>query len=241
MHHKMLIKIQNWKLALLAILFMGIFTSLGVWQLSRATEKKILLKSFIERSQEAALPAQTIAHAGDWRFHRVELSGRFDNAHSVLLDNKTYNGKIGYEVYTPFKAEGLNSSILVDRGFIPMGPSRKELPALLTITDKIIINGMLNTPPSYVALGEMQDSPTLHWPLRVEYINPNELTGLLQYPLYPYVLQINPSAPAAYEVKWQIVSMQPEKHMGYALQWFAFAATLLILFLALNRPKKNSG
>lgn len=233
-------KIQNWKLALLAFLFIGIFTSLGIWQVNRAAEKKILLKSFADRAKHSPLTAAMMSQSGDWRFYPVSLEGRFDNAHTLLLDNKVYEGKIGYQVYTPFYAQGLSQPILVDRGFIPIGKSRKELPQIKTIADKTVITGMLNLPPKYVAFGQITDSKTITWPLRVEYINLAELTPLLGFPIYPYLLNLSPDSPAAYEVKWQIVVMSPDKHMGYAVQWFAFALTLLILFVALNRQKKNN-
>lgn len=232
-------KIQNWKLSLLAFIFIGVFTSLGMWQLSRASEKKILLKSFAERTELAPLDASSLSQYNDLRFYRATLQGTFDNAHSILLDNKISQGKVGYEVYTPFYVIGLKKPLLVDRGFTPIINSRKEMPVIPAITGIVTITGMLNLPPTYVALGEMIDTPTHHWPLRVEYINLTELSTVLNDTMYPYVLNITPKDAAALEVNWQVVTMSPEKHMGYALQWFAFAVTLLILFVTLNRQKNN--
>lgn len=233
-------RIYNWKLAILAMFFIAIFTSMGFWQLSRANEKKILLKKFAQRTDVPPLTASAIKKPGDWRFYQATLIGEFDNAHTIFLDNKTHEGKIGYEVYTPFKTANLAVPILVDRGFIEASYDRKVLPAVRAITGNITITGMLNLPPSYVSIGKLTYSPLNTWPLRVEYINLRELAPLLQQLIFPYVLNITPTHPAAYAVKWQIVAMQPEKHMGYALQWFAFALTLLILFVALNRPTLSS-
>lgn len=232
-------RIQNWKLAFLATFFIAVFTSMGFWQLSRATEKKILLKKFALRTEVPPLTAATIKKPGDWRFYQTTLVGEFDNARTIFLDNKTHEGKIGYEVYSPFRAQGLPAPMLIDRGFIPASNNRKELPVVRPITGNITITGMLNLPPSYVNIGKLTYSPANTWPLRVEYINLTELAPVLQQLIFPYVLNITPTDPAAYSVKWQIVAMQPEKHMGYALQWFAFALTLLILFVALNRPGKK--
>lgn len=220
---------------MLAMVFIGIFTSLGLWQFSRAQEKKILLKSFAERTQHAPLDAASINKSADWRFYRTQLEGTFDNAHTILLDNKISQGKVGYQVYTPFNAIGLAQPILVDRGFIPIGNTRKTLPYISPISGNLTITGMLNLSPTYVALGQMVDSPSVTWPLRVEYINLSELSTLINHTFYPYVLNLSPKGPAAYEINWQVVTMPPEKHMGYAVQWFAFALTLLILFVALNR------
>lgn len=161
------------------------------------------------------------------------LHGRFDNQHSLLLDNKTFKGQVGYEVYTPFKAEGLNQVILVDRGFIPLGANRQILPNLRDVPGKVTIIGMLNLPPTYVTYGQLYD--VMHWPLRIEFVQLESLSQLLHVSLFPYVFCLTPEDPASYTNEWQIVIMSPERHRGYAVQWFALALTLLILFVALNR------
>lgn len=227
--------IKNWKLTLLALIFIILFSALGFWQLSRATQKEALLASFALRTQHAPLTANALDPTKDQRFYRIQLDGIFDNAHSVLLDNKIQDGKIGYEIYTPFHATQLAQPILVDRGFIQIGINRQTLPKIRDVTGKVSIIGMLNTPPTYVALGKLYESPNLVWPLRVEYINLAELKPFVGDLSTPYVINLSPTDAAAYDMKWQIVTMAPEKHKGYAVQWFAFALTLLILSVALNR------
>jgi cytochrome oxidase assembly protein ShyY1 len=224
-------KLQNWKLALLALILMIFFISMGRWQLSRAEEKENLLKMYAARTKHAPLSAGTLAQTSDPRFFRAELRGEFDNQHTILLDNKIHDGKVGYEVYTLFKADGLSTAILVDRGFIPIGSSRSLLPAVRAITGKTTLTGMLNLPPGYVKLGKPADARDPLLPARVEYIQLTQLSTVFGQPLYPYVLTLNPG---------QIINMNPEKHRGYAVQWFAFAFTLLILFAALNRPRTHS-
>lgn len=236
----MSIKIVNWKLAIVALVFFCLFTGLGIWQLMRAQQKQILLKSFTERTEHTPFTAQHLNHAHDWRFYQVELEGYFDHQHTVLLDNKTHHGKVGYEVYTPFKAAGLDTHILVDRGFVPLGTSRSILPNIKTPNEKVTIRGMLNQPPSYVALGQMLAAAETKWPLLIEYIEINELAEFTKLSLFPYVLTLTPDDQAAYEVEWRAVTTGPERHQGYAFQWFALALTLLILFVALNRNRKRN-
>lgn len=233
----MTIKVKNWKLAVLAFLFFSFFMSLGVWQLNRAEQKKILLRSFIKRTEHAPFTAADLKQPNDLRFYRIQLEGRFDNQHTLLLDNKIFHGNVGYEVYTPFKVKGMEKPILVDRGFIPMGISRKELPAIREIPGSVTILGMLNMPPAYVAFGQINESNKITWPLRIEFVNTSALTQFLKYPLFPSILMLEPHDPATYSIEWQITTMGPEKHMGYAVQWFALALTLLILFVALNVNK----
>lgn len=233
------IKIKNWKLLLLSVVLMALFLRLGFWQLSRAHEKTLLLKSYAARTQHPPLHANDLLQLKDWRFYRITLQGQFDNDHTVLLDNKTHDGKIGYEVYTPFVAQGLTNPILVDRGFIPIFKSRRELPTIKSIPGVVTLMGMLNTPPTYVSLGSMRDPSISNWPARIEYLNLTELADLISQPLHPAILNLSPDDPAAYAIEWQVVIMSPEKHQGYAVQWFAFALTLLILSVALNTTVLN--
>jgi len=236
-------KIRNWKLAILALIVFCLFISLGFWQLSRAKQKRVLLHSYAARSQHTPLVAKELNQTNDLRFYQTKLVGVFDNTHTYLLDNKIFDEKIGYEVYTTFYAAGLFAPILVDRGFVPLGESRAKLPTIKPINQLVSITGMLNLPQTYVAYGTMVESQPVTWPLRVEYINLQEISALenkrLSRGYFPYILSLKPNDPNAYPIAWQITVMGPERHVGYALQWFAFALTLLILFVALNRSPKN--
>lgn len=231
-------RIKNWKLAVLAFVFIGLFICLGFWQLSRADQKKVLLKSFAARTQHTPLAANQLEPSSDWRFYRAQLEGVFDNQYTMLLDNRNFHGQIGYEIYTLFHAQGLTQPILVDRGFVPLTRKREVLPLIRDISGTVSITGMLNLPPAYFALGQINESPQITWPLRIEYVKLSELSKLLNLSgLYPYVLMLEPHDPAAYAMEWEIVTMGPEKHLGYAVQWFALALTLLILFVVLNRDR----
>ncbi len=233
-------KIKNWKLALLALALICLFVRLGIWQLARAQEKTLLLQSFADRAKHQPLTTSDLQINRDWRFYPAQLQGLFDNAHTILLDNKIFHGQVGYEVYTPFHADGLSAPILIDRGFVPLVQhGRRELPVIRPIMGSTSITGMINRPPAYVAFGQMTESPQITWPLRVEYIQDGQLSNILGgQALFPYILSLNPKDKAAYDIEWQIVTMGPEKHRGYAVQWFAFALTLLILSVALNCERR---
>lgn len=234
--------IKNYKLALLALILFCAFVGLGNWQLNRAQEKRNLLAAFASRTLQPPYAASSLKDDQDLRYYRASLRGTFDNAHTFLLDNKTYQGQVGYEVYTPFIVQGLSKAILIDRGFIPLVNHRRDnLPQIKSDTSQMTLLGMLNTPPTYFAFGKMLETQAMQNPLRVQYINLGELTKQLPYPLFAYILTISPQSPMAYATEWRaIITMSPEKHTGYAVQWFALALTLLILFVALNLEEKNN-
>lgn len=226
-------KIKNWKLAILALIFFCGFTALGIWQLARAQQKRILIQSFQLRTAQPPLSALALLQKKDVRFYRTQLQGEFDNAHTFLLDNKIHNGRVGYEVYTPFKAENINKLILIDRGFMPIN-NRTAIPRIEQIPHRVTITGMVNTPPTYVAFGKMEDALHTDWPKRIEYIHLQKLSALLQQSFLPFIVVLQANDKAAYAIDNQIVNMPPQRHLGYAVQWFALALTLLILFVALN-------
>jgi surfeit locus 1 family protein len=238
MHQKMATILKNWKLNLLGLICVCLLASLGFWQLSRGEKKKLLLKSFTERTEHAPLSGLDLNIPNDWRFYRASLNGKFDNEHTFFLDNKTFKGKIGYEVYTLFYAQGMMEPILIDRGFVSTRGDRQLLPAIKNISGPVTIHGMINLPPTYVALGQMIDSPNSSSPLRVEYINLPALGKIIHSSLFPYILTLNPDSPYALDaeaIEWQIFTVSPERHLGYAVQWFALALTLLVICAVLNR------
>jgi surfeit locus 1 family protein len=46
---------------------------------------------------------------------------------------------------------------------------------------------------------------------------------------------LDPAAPNGYERVWRpAMQFGPERHLGYAIQWFALALVALIIFIALS-------
>ena len=107
--------------------------SLGFWQLDRAVfkdtlQQKIEQRKILPATGLAALPVSSEQR----RYLPVKINGNYDTQHSFLLDNKTFNGRVGYHVYTPFKVSE-TKTILIARGFVELGRSRQQLPEIVTI------------------------------------------------------------------------------------------------------------
>lgn len=227
--------IKNGKLALAALLCFCLFVGLGYWQLARARLKERLITDFKLQIAAAPLTNHTFVMTPHSRFRRVQLSGRYDNQHVILLDNKTFRRQVGYEIYTLFYADGIKEPLLVDRGFIAMPGDRQHMPTITPLQGQQQLVGLLDLPPRYVALGNMRETEQILSPMRVEYIDLKELSVLLGTPIQPYVVTHLANADNSYPTEQEIFTIPPERHRGYAVQWFALAATLLILFVALNR------
>jgi surfeit locus 1 family protein len=49
------------------------------------------------------------------------------------------------------------------------------------------------------------------------------------------IVLLDPAAPNGYERVWRpAMRFGPERHLGYAVQWFALALAALIVFIALS-------
>lgn len=227
----------------LLLIFVSLFSSLGIWQYHRAEEKRTLIEAYSERKSQKLIGSRIFDASQDNRFYKVYLRGHYDNEHQLLLDNKTLNGQLGYEVYTPFLVEGGTQAILVDRGWVPANRNRRILPRIEPIRGPIAILGVLNLPPRYFSLGGLTESKKLLFPLRIQYVNLSELKPLLGLSLPSYVLWLDEADRTGFKRQWKVTLMGPEKHLMYAVQWFAFALSLLVIFVVLNlhRSSKERG
>lgn len=215
--------------------FIVLFSSLGLWQYHRAQQKRLLLAAYAARSLSQPLAFKEVLNTkNDHRFYSLRMSGHFDNQHLILLDNTLQEGKIGYEVYSPFFVENHTTAILIDRGWIEASQNRAILPQLSPVESKLTIRGVLTTPPAYFALGAMTETQPKRFPLRIQYVDLKELTTILGYPLAPYVLWLDKKDPQGFKRSWKITVMGPERHILYTVQWFAFALSLLVIFVVLN-------
>lgn len=219
---------------LAALLLAPILLALGFWQLDRARQKAELQTAFTARSGQPPIPLVEVNTADPAsRYRRVSVSGRYDSAHQVLLDNQVRAGQAGYQVLTPLRlADG--DAILTDRGWIALGESRRVLPDLALPTEPVTVSGWLGQPANPgLRLGDAAGTDR-NWPRVVPYVEYERLAAILGYPLRPALILLEPEAPYGYERDWQprFGGFGPERHQGYAAQWFALAAALVILYLA---------
>ena len=227
--------------SLLTVVFISLFVFLGIWQLNRAEYKRNLHAEFEE---QLAAPEINFNNAGYgeqtesllWR--RAKITGHFIESKQVLLDNQVMNGEPGYFVYTPLQVDGLDKWLLVNRGWVSAGNDRM-LPPSLQQTDSIVtVNGVIKqVPKTGLLLKEVSPEKITEEMLLVQRIDLSELESVLSKNLYPFILRLDAESDHGYAREWQIPGSGEAVHMGYAFQWFAFAITLLIIYLVLNIKK----
>ncbi len=221
----------NWKITLFTLLLLPLLVSLGFWQLHRAEEKQTIQEEY--RQQQALPPVDfSDVKTAQANYRRVRMTGKFLDGKYWLLENKIQDGRLGYHVIMLFQTEG-DARVAVNRGWIAAKAYRDELPEFSTPEGDLVLSGMLVTPADSPFIDESQNRVS-EWPHRLLELDMNVMQRQMGEPLFPQALQIDADSPGALAVNWQPINMTPEKHRAYAVQWFAMAVALVILFLYTN-------
>lgn len=238
---------------LFALILIALFVNLGVWQLRRLAEREAYNTRLESRLTAEPQPfAQLIrqfsldapAEAQNSAVHRrVSATGRFDNAHEVLLRSRAQAGQPGYHVLTPLHLDG-GRALLVDRGWVPFDldepPVRPAAPPAKPVT----VTGYLQ--PAQVpvsggllgALGLIQKDPAEGLLEAVFYVNPARIGRQLPYRLEPVFLELStqtPAQPGRLPVPPEAPDLTRGSHLSYALQWFSFALIGAVGYVMLLR------
>ncbi len=213
--------------ATLAVLFgLALLLWLGTWQLERAGDSRARLAAYARGDAvPVALPPAASAN-GLPRYARVRLRGQYLADRQFLLDNMTHAGVAGYRVLTPFVTAG-GDTVLVDRGWLPLGPSRASLPPVAVGGETRELTGRLDALPRPGI--ELAAAPSSGgWPRVVTFPKLAELAAVLGQQLYPAIVLLDPAERDGDLRDWRPAGLPPERHVGYALQWYALALTLLV-------------
>ena len=228
---------------LLTAVALAAFVSLGTWQLGRAREKRGLVAEFAAGGRDT-VEANGLDLGGLPRYQRVRLLGAYDPSRQVLLDNMpSAAGRPGYRVLTPLRRADGRGWVMVDRGWVPLGASREALPDVAVGAGEREVSGVLDVlPEPGLRLGPAAAPGATGWPRLLLFPTGADLESALGHALEPRIVLLDPDLPDGYERSWRpSLGFGPERHLGYALQWFAFAAVAIVLFIALNlrRPEPD--
>jgi len=233
---------QPWA-ALLTLAAIITFGSLGAWQLGRSQEKRAMLTSF-ERGMRTDRALGSASVDGLSRFQHVTATGRYQSQRQVLLDNMpSSTGQPGYRVLTPLVRPGNSRLLLVDRGWVPLGPSREQLPAIDVGSDQRVTAGRLDQlPVPGIRVGPAGSPGVTCWPRVLNFPTQADLENVLGQPLESRIVLLDAARPDGFERVWRpALGFPPERHLGYAVQWFALAIVALVIFVALSLKPDPSG
>jgi cytochrome oxidase assembly protein ShyY1 len=225
----------RWIPLLAALVLIALFIRLGVWQLSRADEKREIMA--------AAEAAPALVFQADMtqpeRYAQLSVTGRFDTERHILLDNQVLKGRPGVHVWTPFKTDA-GPWLLINRGWLPIAADR-SLPVIETPSATLALSAQVNAAPRVGRkLGGQDQLKTNTWPQLVTYLDVAQISAAMDLPLRPWILQLAPESPGGFDGRqWSVVNFGPKKHLSYAWTWFSLAFTVALVTFLLQRPRRR--
>lgn len=225
----------GWAVALVLI---AIGCTLGSWQLRRMHQKETMLAQVDAVLRErvakplasAADPARKDGY--DW----AAGNGRFLSQPAWLLDNQQRDGRPGVRVFRLFQPQAASMPMLVDMGWLPVDGARMMPKVGPASSEAIEVRGLLLPPPSR---GLMSGAETLtdEGQYLVIALDAARIAARAGVPaIAPRVLRLDPAMPIGHARDLDVLpnTLPPERHLGYAVQWFALAATVLVIAVLLT-------
>jgi len=215
----------------LTVVFAIACSGLGLWQFERRAEARaevVRIESNYERP--AAPVADVLDTPGSYeesqKWLPVLLEGTYLADEQLLVRNRPFAGRPGFEVLTPLLlADG--TVFVVDRGWLPTGSEQDapdDVPAAPTGPVSVTVRlkegePLLSSRSTIAGSGQI---PTIHLPQIAELLDRPAYTAA-----YGLVISETPEPETA-----PMPSVKPVldegPHLSYALQWFVFAILAFI-------------
>jgi len=230
----------------LALAVTAVCVAAGSWQLSKYFARRALAEA---RAAALAAPAEPLATNDEGLARqagrRVVAEGTYDESRHVLLSARFHKADLGVEVLTPLFTPG-GAALLVHRGWLRAEDGRTAHPESLPEPGARRVTGVLERLPAREAMPEWVRLETAGAELWSTH-DPDSASVArhLPYRLAPWVLVAlpGPGEPSRFARTGPALP-DPQVHLSYAIQWFAFALVTVIgsIVLALRgRRTRHDG
>ena len=204
--------------------------ALGTWQTNRAREKQerqALLESRIDETP--LVLTGSVASADALLYRRVRAAGRWMPEGQIFVDNQILGGRAGFHVVTPLALEGERAALLVNRGWVARSADYPRAPRVDVPAGRVEVAGVASLPPRRV----LELSPDTVAGDVWQNLSIERYAKQASVRVLPVVVLADPAPPGLVAVR-EKADAGVAKHREYALTWFALAATVLVLWIALN-------
>lgn len=226
-------KLPTWLPFVVGFLFVALFAALGTWQINRGMEKRAERQLFEDETGFSAwhdgMPIRP--------YQQLRVTGHYDPARQVLLENIIVDSRYGYYVITPLFGMDDEPVLLVNRGWIPKSESG-NLPDLDVPPGRVTVRGRAGHLPRAGMKMGAAFVPGQDWPKTAVYPSSDEVASELGRDVQPFVLLMDLNEENGFHRVWAPTGFGPGKHFGYALQWFAMGIVLSGLLIWNYRKKR---
>lgn len=239
-------------MTLLVIAALAVMARLGVWQLERRQQRIARNADLAAKLEAAPISLNEAAAAAAWplpedrtavRNLRAEAAGQYDFDRQLLLVQQNYRDMPGAHLVVPLVLSGTDQAVLVDRGWVPFDDVQSgrwqeydDQRGVVTISGRLQPSQILFGQAAEQAQTEAATLPEAEW----YRIDVEAIQGQMPYSLLPVYLLEAPGPDGNAALPYRIepeVDMSEGPHMGYALQWFAFAIVAGVVYLAAVRSR----
>jgi surfeit locus 1 family protein len=243
-------------MTLLVLAAMAVMARLGVWQLDRRQQRIAGNADLVAKLDAPPISMNEVALAAAWplpenrdaiRNVRADAAGQFDFDQQIVLLQQSYLGQPGVHLVAPLMLAGTRKAILVDRGWIPFEESQAERSSQYNAdTGEVTIAGRLQ--PSQILFGsaaeKAKENAAAETLAKDEWyrIDVEAIQKQLPYEILPVFLLQSPGADGNVALPYRIepeVDLSEGPHLGYALQWFAFAIIAGVVYIGVVRSRER--
>jgi surfeit locus 1 family protein len=205
---------------------------LGIWQLARLEERRSHNAAMEARLAQPYLHLQgDVSDIESLLYRRVIARGQFDPSREVVLLNRAMDEEPGVHLVTPLRLADGSGAILVDRGWIPIEDNTPDGLAAYAAEGIVEVRGIVlgtEEEPFWSFLADRTPGPGQQ-PLREwRVLNVEGIQAQVPYVLLPVYLQLSEAPEGTQPVPDARIDLSDGPHLGYAIQWFAFAATAFV-------------
>jgi surfeit locus 1 family protein len=206
-----------------------VFVRLGLWQVSRLRERRALnATALAARSAEPVLIDSSHAPWSELANRRIVVTGTYDFEGEIVLRGQSAGGVPGVRIITPLRPLTGDTAILVQRGFVP-APDASTVDLLpLREAGAVRVSAIGFLLPDTGVAGERRQASNgqVTW----RRIDLTESRKQLSYPVAQLLaLQLPDTSLPALPRRDPPALLDDGPHLSYAVQWFSFAVTALVI------------
>jgi len=204
------------------------FVNLAFWQLARLDERRasnaLISARMVDEPRDLdVLVGQYGMDPDELIYRQAVVTGRYVSADEIFSIGRNYDGVTGSLVITPLQLDD-GSIMMIVRGLVPVGTEGPPAQGYETPLGTVTLTGRLDDGEEPLRIGESPpESGVIEKISRVDLAYIDQWYGEDVLPVDLLLDTQQPDNQGAATFSIPAPELTEGKHLGYAIQWFAFA------------------